>query len=142
MDDKKVKITKMIALLGTIVIWLPIFFTLLTAAIGSIAARTFLLDYLMPAELFPFALAGSLLLLWATIRAGLWKKEQVWSLAVMVVSLAACQGSAVLTGLASGDREPSGWPLFLVMSFLGLYIAAILAQGILGIFLLRKLQRQ
>lgn len=142
MENKNIKSTKVIAFIGTILTWLPILFTLITAIIGSIAFRKLLMDYLMPAELFPLALAGSLLLLWASRRSGIYKGRIGWSLVIMIGSLAACQGAAVLTGLAHGETEPAGWPLFLVLTLLILYIAAVIVQCILGILLLRRLNQK
>lgn len=60
--NKKNVFTKILAITGTILTWIPILFTVITSIIGTIANRTFLFDFLMPAELFPIALVGSLLL--------------------------------------------------------------------------------
>lgn len=136
------KSTKVIALIGTVLIWIPILFTLITAVVGSIASGTLRIDYLMPAELFPLALSGALLLLWASVRSKKYKKPIGWSLAIMAGSLVASQGAAVLTGLASGKTEAAGWPLVLVVSLLILYIAAVITQCIFGALLLRELKQK
>ena len=138
-EAKSPKSTKIIAGIGTILVWIPVFFTVLTGVIATIATGTLLVDYLMPAELFPLVLIGASLLLWATIRAGAYRKFIAWSLVVMACALAGTQGAAVLTGLASGETEAAGWPLVLVASFLTLYIAALIAHCITGILLLKKL---
>ncbi|MEN6314454.1 MAG: hypothetical protein ABFD25_09430 [Clostridiaceae bacterium] len=136
------KNTKVIAFIGTVLIWIPILFTLITAVVGSIASGTLRIDYLMPAELFPLAFSGALLLLWASGRSGKYKRPIGWSLAIMAGSLVASQGAAVLTGLASGETEAAGWPLFLVVSLLILYIAAVITQCIFGVLLLRRLNQK
>jgi len=141
-ENKNVKSTKVIAFIGTILIWLPILFTLVTGVVGSISFRAFRMDYLMPAELFPLALSGALLLFWASIRSKIDKRRIGWSLVIMIVSLFACQGAAVLTGLAHGETEPVGWPWFLVISLLVLYIAAVVAECIFGVYLLLKLKHE
>lgn len=140
MENKNTKITRIIAFIGTILIWLPILFTLVTGVVGSISFRSFRMDYLMPAELFPLVLAGALLLMWASIRSGIYKRRIGWSLFVIIAAIAACQGSAVLTGLASGETAAAGWPWFLVITFLVLYIAAVVAECIFGVYLILYLR--
>lgn len=140
--NKNIKVTKVIAFIGTVLIWLPILFTLVTSVVGSISFGSFRMDFLMPAELFPMELSGALLLMWASIRSGILKRRIGWSLVIMAVSLAACQGAAVLTGLASGETEAAGWPWFLVITLLVLYIAAVIAQCIFGVLLLLRLKQE
>lgn len=89
-----------------------------------------LFDYLMPAELFPLALAGGLLLLWAALRARTGVGRVAWSLGIAVGAMAGSQVLAVVTGLASGAREAVGWRLVLVIAGLALYI---LALGVIGV---------
>ena len=64
------RMSRILALLGTILCGCRSRLTLLTAAIGSIGRRSFHMDYLMPGELFPSAFLGALLLVWAAFRAG------------------------------------------------------------------------
>ncbi len=73
MGNKNIKVTKVIAFIGTVLIWLPILFTLVTSVVGSISFGSFRMDFLMPAELFPMELSGALLLMWASIRSGILK---------------------------------------------------------------------
>lgn len=141
MINKKSKFTKVIAVIGTILIWLPIFFTIITGFVGSIAYKKFMFDYLIPAEMFPLILCGTLLLLWTSVRCGIYKRRIIWTLVFMIASIVACQGAAVITGLASGRTEAEGWPLFFVMLLLVLYIAAVITQGIFGILLFKKLKQ-
>ncbi|HHY62453.1 MAG TPA: hypothetical protein GYA11_05645, partial [Firmicutes bacterium] len=67
--DRKDVLTRILAILGTVLVWTPILFTVLTSIVGTISSRVFRFDYLMPAELFPIAFVGALLLLWAARRA-------------------------------------------------------------------------
>lgn len=59
---------KILALVGTGLAWLPIAATGLITIFGTIQSGRLRFDYLMPAELFPAALAGGLLLAWAALR--------------------------------------------------------------------------
>ena len=77
MDNKGV-LTKVLAMVGTILVWIPILFTILTSVIGTMSTNVFRFDYLMPAELFPVALVGNLLLLWAAQRARYQRKLIGW----------------------------------------------------------------
>ena len=78
--NQKDLLIKIFAVAGTILVWTPIVFTIVTAIIGTISDHRLRFDYLMPAELFPFALAGSLLLFWAALRAHSKQKLIGWGL--------------------------------------------------------------
>jgi hypothetical protein len=138
MEDRGV-LTKILAMTGTVLVWLPILFTVLTGIIGTIASRVLRFDYLMPAELFPLVLVGGLLLLWAAYRARLQMKHIGWSLGAAVLFLFGGQAIAVVTGLASGAREATGWPFVLVLSLIVLYTLEVIKTGIAGVSLVRKL---
>ena len=67
--EKKGSLTKTLAVVGTVLVWIPVLAPILFAAASLIQAGMFRFDYLMPAELFPVALVGGGLLLWAALRA-------------------------------------------------------------------------
>lgn len=131
--DKKQVLTKVLVVLGCVLAWLPLAAPLVLGLFPLFGEGRYLLDYLMPAELFPVALAGGGLLLWAARRARAFWKGMTVCLAAMVLFLVGGQALAVASGLASGAVEPAGWPLALVLAALGLYALALLAVGILGI---------
>ena len=135
--DKKGALTKGLAMGGTALAWLPILATVLTAALGFIGERALRIDYLMPAELFPFALVGGGLLMWAALRAHSRRRLIAWGLAVAVGLLIAGQVLATVTGLASGETEPTGWWWALVLSSLVLYTFALVEVGTAGVLLVR-----
>jgi len=139
--QRKSLVTQILAILGTILVWLPILAPVLLSAIG-LFGRMFRFDYLMPAELFPVALIGAGLLLWASLRARSRRRFIAWGLALMVGLLAGGQALAVATGLASGETEAAGWPWVLVSASLAGYTLALVAIGIAGILLVRDLFRQ
>ena len=111
--------------------------TIVTAAAGSITSRTLRFDYLMPAELFPFVLAGGGLLLWAALWARLRREAIGWGLAMILALLIGGQALAVASGLASGETEPAGWIWALVIASLVGYTLALVELGIAGLLLLR-----
>ena len=135
--EKKGPLTKGLAVAGTALAWFPILATALTAASGLIGERVLRIDYLMPAELFPFALVGGGLLMWAALRAHSRRRLIAWGLAVAVGLLIAGQVLATVTGLASGETEPTGWPWALVLASLVLYTFALVEIGTAGVLLVR-----
>ncbi len=137
--EKKNVVTRILAITGTALVWLPILAPIFFSGIAFIDMRMFRFDYLMPAELFPAALAGGGLLFWATIRARSHQRLVGWGLGIAIGLLVGSQALAVITGLASGRIEPSGWQWVLVLMLLAGYSLALVAIGIGGVLLLRDL---
>jgi len=129
--------TKVLAVAGTALAWFPILAPIVLSLIFRVARGRFRFDYLMPAELFPVALLGGGLLVWAAIRARSRRRLIGWSLGAAVLMLVGGQALAVLTGLASGESAPAGvWWVPVVFSLV-LYTASVGAMGAAGILLLR-----
>lgn len=131
--------TTTLALAGTVLTCLPIVAPVVLAVIALFARGRFLLDYLMPAELFPLALVGALLLVWAALRAHARRLLIGGSLAVAVAALVASQGLAVVSGLASGEMAPTGWWWAIVLGLLAVYTLSLGAIVLGGILLLRDI---
>jgi hypothetical protein len=132
-------LTKSLAVVGTVLVWIPILAPILFSFAFVITENVWRFDYLMPAELFLLALIGGSLLIWATIRAHSHQRLVGWALATAVFLLAGGQALAELTGLASGAAEAAGWRLGLVLASLVGYSLALVALGIGGLLLLLKL---
>lgn len=137
--ERRNLLTKSLAMAGTALVWLPILAPCFFALIVYVRARMFRFDYLMPAELFPVALVGGGLLLWAALRARSRRGLIGGSLAGAVILLVGSQALAVVTGLASGQTAPTGWQWALVVALLALYVLALVAMGVGGVLLLRDL---
>ena len=140
MEDKGT-FTKILAIVGTVLIWFPILAPVLISIIFFAQEGVFRLDYLMPAELFPIALGGGLLLFWAAIRARSHRAVIGWGLGIAFGLFFGSQALAVATGLASGETEATGWPWALVLGSLIAFILALIAVGVGGILLLKDLYR-
>ncbi len=140
--EKKNWLTKRLAVTGTVLACFPIVAPIVLSAIFSIYWGMLRFDYLMPAELFPCALAGGGLLLWAALRAKRRQGLVGWGLAAAVILLLSVQGLAVVTGLATGETAPGGWQWALVLAALVLYTLAVIAMGIGGILLTRDVFRK
>ena len=139
--EKRGVLTKILAVVGSVLVWIPILAPVLFSVARFIQARRFLFDYLMPAELFPAALIGGGLLVWAAMRAGSRQRLIGWSLGVAGAFLVASMALAALTGLASGETEPAGLWWALVLASLIVYSLAILAIGVGGLLLLSDLYK-
>ena len=137
--EKKDILTKILAIVGTMLVWFPILAPVLASVAAMTRARMFRFDYLMPAELFPVALVGGCLLLWAALRARSRLNLIVWGLGIAIGSLVGGQVLAVVTGLASGETEPAGWWWALVLASIVVYSLALVVIGIGGLLLLHDL---
>jgi hypothetical protein len=132
-------LTKILAVAGTVLVWFPLLAPVLLSMILLITEGVFRFDFLMPAELFPMALVGGGLLVWAAQRARAQRKLIVWGFGLAVVMLVGGQALAIVTGLASGEIEPAGVWWLLVIASLVIYCLALVASGVGGILLLRDL---
>ncbi len=139
--EKKGLLTKILAVGGTALVWFPILAPILFSLAAILIERIFRLDYLMPAELFPAALIGGGLLVWAALRARLQRGLIGWGFGIAACLLVGGQALAVITGLASGEIEPTGWQWAIVLASLAGYALALVAMGIGGVLLLRDLFR-
>jgi hypothetical protein len=140
--ERKGILTRILAIVGTVLVWFPILAPILFSALGFITRRVFHFDYLMPAECFPAAWVGGGLLLWAALRARSRRALIGWGLGIAVVSLVGGQALAVVTGLASGRTEPGGWQSALVLATLVIYALALVAMGVGGVLLIGDLFRR
>ena len=137
--EKKGVLTKILAIVGTVLVWFPILAPVLLSVAVIITERMFRFDYLMPAELFPATLVGGGLLIWAALRARSRRRLIGWGLGIAVGLLVGGQVLAVVTGLASGETEPAGWWWALVLASIVVYSLALVVIGVGGVLLLRDL---
>lgn len=140
MKEKNI-FTKILTIIGTILVWLPILVPIFFSIVSILSDGVFRFDYLMPAELFLLVLIGGLLLIWAGGRAHERRGLIGWGLGLAVVLLVGSQAIAVVTGLANGDTEPGGWQWALVLTMLVGYIFALVVVGIGGVQLWRNVMK-
>jgi hypothetical protein len=137
--EKKSVFTKILAIVGTVLVWFPILAPILLSVAAFITERVFRFDYLMPAELFLATLVGGGLLIWAALRARSRRGLIGWGLGIAAGFLVIGQVLAVVTGLASGATEPAGWWWALVLSSIVVYSLALVVIGVGGVLLLHDL---
>lgn len=135
-------LAKVFAIAGIVLVWAPILLMLFTGVVGSIAAKTILLDYLMLAELFYVVVAGLILLFLASLLGRALAKWIGFIAAFAVIALAVSMLLAQTSGLATGAIAAVGWPYVLVLGLIILYNALVLCVGILGLRLVKKLFRK
>ena len=142
MDARRGRWARVLAIVGTVLVWLPLVAPLALGLSMWMARGRLLVDYLMPAELFPLVLLGGLLLLAAALLA----RWRVWLVAGPLIGavalLVGSQGLAVITGLADGSNPAEGWRFAVVLTGFGLFLAAVVALGVAGIVLTRELWRR
>lgn len=134
--------TKILSILGTASTAFVALAPLLFGLAASIRSGRYLLDWLLPGEWFPAALAGGLLLLWAALRA---RSHRLWiglPLGLAVALIVAGITVASVSGLASGAIEPQGvWYVITTAAFL-LYWLAVAALALGGVLLCVDLFKQ
>jgi len=138
---KKPRLTRILAITGTVSLALPLLFMLVTSLIGSIRRGRFLMDYFIPAEMFPLVLVGAGLLIWAAVRARIYLKPIGWTTGVALAGLVFSQVIAVLTGLASGERKAEGFLFGSVIAIYAIYVVGIIVIFIFGMKLSGNLFR-
>ena len=140
--EKDNKFTKILPGAGTVLVWLPLAAPIIFAVIRLIGNRRFMLDYLMPFELFPLILLGSGLLIWAAIRAKSRVKLICWGFGAAAALLVLGLVLAQVSGLASGRIEPDGTWNTIVLGFLAASTAALLTLAVGGILLFWDLTKK
>ena len=138
----KAILAKVFAIAGTVLVWAPILLMLVTGVVGSIAAKTLLMDYLMLAELFYVVVAGLILLFLASLLGRALAKWIGFSAAFAVIALAVSLLLAQTTGLATGVIAAVGWPYVLVLGLIILYNVLVLCVGVFGLMLIKTLFRK
>jgi hypothetical protein len=140
--NRKDILTRVLAGAGTVLVWFPILAPILLSVFVTFTNHRFLFDYLMPAELCPFGLAGGGLLVWAALRARSRRGLIGWGLGIAAGFLAGSLLLAALTGLASGKIAPMGLWWIVILASLVIYTLALVAMGIGGVALLVDLSRR
>ena len=128
--EKKNTFTRVLAAAGTVLVWLPLAAPIIFTLIRLVESGRFMLDFLMPFEIFPLVLLGSGLLIWAAIRSKLRIKHIGWAFGAAVILMMLGLLLAQVSGLASGRIEPDGtWDTavsgLLIASDIALVVTAV-----------------
>ena len=128
---KKDALSKILAVLGTVLVWFPVLAPVLLGFFPLVTDGIYRFDYLMPVELGVVAFAGGILLIWGAFRARVRKKIIVWGLGLAVGSV------AIL--MALGDVIPGSLEWRLAIGLLITYSLALIVTGTGGILLWKDL---
>ncbi|MBA4384039.1 MAG: hypothetical protein C0410_04830 [Anaerolinea sp.] len=137
--DKKNWLTKTFAIVGTVLVTIPVIAPLVFSISRLISIGKFQIDYLMPAELGLAVLIGAGLLLWAALRSKIYLKWIAWSLGSAIILIIGSQAFAGITGLASGRTDAIGWQFWVVLGGIIGYDLAVIALSVGGILLCKHL---
>lgn len=132
-------LSKALAIAGTILLAFPILAPLLMG-LGSISGRGgFRIDYLMPFEIYPVALIGAALLLWASLRAHARRGMVGICIAVMLGGVLLGGVAAQLTGIANSVEQLEAWRYAVVIAFGAVSLAGQVALVVTGSLIMREL---
>ena len=137
--EKKDVLTKILAIAGTALVWFPVLVLVLFFMVRLIRAHIFRFHYLLLAEFFPVVLIGGGLLLWAALRMHSHRGVIGWGLGIAAALLLIGMVIAVLTGLASGEMEATGFWWALVLATIIGYSLAVVVIGFGGLLLMNDL---
>jgi hypothetical protein len=133
---------KTLAIVGTILVWLPVLAPLVMTRWAMLGQEGFGFDWLIPAELAPIVAVGAALLLAAALLSRARRAWVLWGIGIMVAGIVLGSVIAQVSGLANGAVEPAetGWWI-VVVGMIALYVAGIVETGVAGILMLRDLFR-
>ena len=125
--EKKDTLSKILAIIGTVLIWIPILAPVVFGFVSLGMDGIYRFDYLMPAELGIVVFVGGALLLWAALRAKSRRGIIAWGIGIAAGSI------TVLNAI--GDVESGSLELAIVVGLLIAYSLAIVAMGVGGVLL-------
>jgi hypothetical protein len=126
-------LTKVVAIAGTSLLWLPVALMVVLMAQG-VSNEVGLLPFFVVGamDVFPLVVLGGCLLLWATLRACSHRRVVAWSLAAPLVS--------TVSGIVWSQPIPiGGWSLVIMTGLLIVYWLGLVLAGAAGTHLVRSL---
>jgi hypothetical protein len=136
---KRDTIARILAIIGTILVALPLVAPLLFSLrwIGSPVG--YRLDYLMPFEIYPVTLVGAALLVWASLRMHARRGAVGIAISVMLGSLVLSAIAAQVTGIAQSVERLETWKYVLTAGLGGISLLVQVALIVVGCLLVRDL---
>ncbi|MBU4556879.1 MAG: hypothetical protein KJ747_08420 [Actinobacteria bacterium] len=131
--------TRILALIGTVLVALPLLAPFVFGLLRVGSPRGFVLDYLMPFEVYPVTLVGVVLLLWATIRAHVRKGAATVAVTGMIGGLVLGSVAAEATGIAQSVERLEAWKYALTGAMFAVSVLAQIALVAVGALLSRDL---
>jgi hypothetical protein len=130
-------LTKTLAVVGTTLLVLPLVAPLVLG-LGLLGGPMgYRVDYLMPFEVYPIALVGMALVLWASIRAHARTKAVGAAIAVMLGGFALAAVAAQVTGIANSEEELEAWRYAVTIGFAAMSLLGQAALAAIGALIAR-----
>ncbi|MCX5775852.1 MAG: hypothetical protein NTV44_05825 [Firmicutes bacterium] len=136
--SRKILLEKILAIAGSALMLVPVCFTVFISFMGIISGSGYNFDYLLPAELFPFALAGMILLILAAFFAKTFRRAIFGCSGAIAVIFIAGIIYLQVSGVASGATEPTALTIGLTIALMAVYSLLTVLIGIFGILLTIK----
>ncbi len=126
------------AIVGTVRLYFPVVFRLVTGIVKSRQTGQFLRDFMIPTELFFCPLIGLARLAMRARKAKPERKLLIIGATVMVFFFLALMIGATLSGLASGETEMNALAGGRSGIAMGIFILGQIGAGIVGLMRFRK----
>lgn len=114
--------------IALILIWLPLLVPCILSAIFFCVNGKFMLDILMPGELFLLTLIGSSIMIWISRKSGIFK-DLLFSYILMIGFLVLSQLVAVYTGISHGEDDVKVQSFMLVLILYSTFVAFQIVFG-------------
>lgn len=125
---------------GALLLLAPIIFMLISPIFLWMSQQIFMMDYLIPLEVFPVVFLGAALLSLVACKVQVLRKRICLLSVLLIVMFVSGQYIAVISGLADGTAPASGLPFIAVISTVIIYDVITLVLGIYGLSLYFKLR--
>ncbi len=125
---------------GALLLLAPIIFMFVLPVFLWVNSQIFMIDYLIPLEVFPVVFLGAAILSLVACKTGLLKKRICLLSVLLIVMFVSGQYIAMISGLADGTAPASGLPFIAVISTVIIYDVITLVLGIYGLSLYMKLK--
>jgi len=136
---QKMLIAKILVIAGTLLTLFPVVAMLGTSLFHLISTGTFLMDYLLPAELALFGFSGILLVIWASFLSRDFQKPIIGCAIAIAILLGAGLLYVQLSGLGSSESDPTPLVIGFAIGIMVVYSLLLVAIGVFGIFMAIRL---
>lgn len=130
---------KIFAVLGTVFVFFPIFFSLLTSIIGTIRDKVLRFDFLIPMELFMLVILGGAFITYVAYKQKKGFRSTLANLILVVISLVLSQSLAVVSRLAMDRTGKPAYVWIVIIALIVLYWACSVGLLISGIVLTKEI---
>jgi hypothetical protein len=127
-----------LAMCGTVIELFPITFMLFSSVIGSVVRGSFLMDYLIPAELGFMVFGGALILLFSAWKSPSDRRYILYGTMGVVISFGLMTLMSVVSGVDQ-TTDPSFWQMASIIIPLVLYDLASIEVSVYGIRYILKI---